>query len=168
MANNKVISIAHFATKANFDSSTEKITIDLISYIEQYIESVKSYFDDIKIIFINNRKLELIKSIMPIEISVLLDNMFNNSIKARAKNFTITVDNESREHISLLFIDDGNGLDKSVINPNEIFEKGFTKTSGSGLGLYHVYDIVTNKLKGEIEILKLGNRGFGLKVVLNK
>ena len=168
MATNKIISVAHFATKANFNSSTEKITADIISYIEQYVESVKPYFDDLKIVFINNKKLELIKEFIPIEVSVLLDNMFNNSIKARAKNFTINVNNESSTHISLVFFDDGNGLDKEITNPNRIFEKGFTTTDGSGLGLYHVYSIITKSLKGDISVINTEARKFGIKVVLNK
>ena len=168
MATNKIISIAHFATKANFNSATEKITADIISYIEQYVESVKSYFDDIKITFNNRNDIELIKEFIPIEVSVILDNMFNNSIKARAKKFTITVSNESNASISLVFLDDGNGLDETIINPNKIFEKGFTTTDGSGLGLYHVYSIVTTNLKGNIEVVNMKSKGFGLKVVLNK
>ena len=59
-------------------------------------------------------------------------------------------------------------IQPTVTNPNEIFEKGFTKTNGSGLGLYHVYDIITNKLKGNIEVIKTETKGFGLKVVLSK
>jgi signal transduction histidine kinase len=168
MATNKIISIAHFATKANFDSSTEIITADIVSYIEEYIESVKSYFDDLKISFNNNTNIELTKRFLPIEVSVLLDNMFNNSIKARAKNFSITVNDESDTHISFVFLDDGKGLDKTIINPAKIFEKGYTTTEGSGLGLYHVYDIVTNRLKGEIDVIRTGQKGFGLKVVLKK
>jgi len=165
LANNKILSISHFATKANFNSSTEKINVDLISYIEQYVESVKSYFDDLKISFINDDSIELIKEFKPIEVSVLLDNLFNNSIKARAKNFHIKIKKESRNHVTILFIDDGEGIDKSILEYSKVFEKGFTKTNGSGLGLFHVYSIVVGNLKGNIDVIKLEKKGFGIKVV---
>jgi signal transduction histidine kinase len=167
LATNKILSISHFATKANFNSSVNNITVDIVSYIEQYIESVKSYFSDLKkITFFNNDNIELFKRFRPIEVSVLLDNLFNNSIKARAKNFVINVINERQGQISLVFSDDGNGLDKNIQSPEIVFEKGFTTTNGSGLGLYHVYSIVKDSLKGEIEVIKSNAKGFGIKVVL--
>jgi signal transduction histidine kinase len=167
LATNKILSIAHFATKANFNSSVDNITADIFLYIEQYVESVKSYFNDLKTItFYNNDNIDLTKKFRPIEVSVLLDNLFNNSIKARAKNFTISVVGEKQGQTSLIFLDDGNGLDKNIQNPEIVFEKGFTTTSGSGLGLYHVYSIVKDSLKGEIEVIKPNTRGFGIKVVL--
>jgi hypothetical protein len=167
LATNKILSISHFATKANFNSSVDSITADIISYIEQYVESVKSYFSDLKkIVFYNVENIELLKKFRPIEVSVMLDNLFNNSIKARAKNFAINVASEGKGQISLIFSDDGNGLDKNISSPKVVFEKGFTTTNGSGLGLYHVYSIVKDSLKGEIEIIKPNLRGFGIKVVL--
>jgi signal transduction histidine kinase len=167
LATNKILSISHFATKANFNSSVDSITADIVSYIEQYIESVKSYFSDLKkITFFNDDNIELVKKFRPIEVSVLLDNLFNNSIKARAKNFTINVINEKKGQISFVFSDDGKGLDENIQSPELVFEKGFTTTNGSGLGLYHVYSIVKDSLKGEVEVINSNTKGFGIKVVL--
>jgi signal transduction histidine kinase len=167
LATNKILSISHFATKANFNSSVDNITVDIISYIEQYIESVKSYFKDLKTItFYNDENIDLVKKFRPIEVSILIDNLFDNSIKARAKNFIISVANEGEGLISIVFSDDGNGLDKYIQNPEIIFEKGFTTTKGSGLGLYHIYSIVKDGLKGEIKVIKPNIKGFGIKVVL--
>jgi signal transduction histidine kinase len=167
LANNKILSISHFATKANFNSSTEKITVDIVSYIEQYTESIKSYFDDLKISFVNEDEIELVKTFKPIEVSVVIDNLLNNSIKARAKKFYIIVKKESN-NISIQFIDDGNGIDKSILNNKRVFEKGFTTTSGSGLGLFHVHSIIVDNLKGNIEVIKPDTKGFGIKVVFEK
>jgi signal transduction histidine kinase len=166
ISNNKILAISRFATKANFDSSSDYIFADIIAYIEQYIESVKIFFSDLKIQFSNKNDVEFEKKIRPIEISVMLDNLFNNSIKAKAKNFIIEVNKNSKNEIVILFTDDGKGLDKEIINPQEIFEKGRTKTNGSGLGLYHVSQIVNNELKGRIEVNEKIKQGFQLKVVL--
>jgi signal transduction histidine kinase len=167
-ATNKILSITYFATKANFKSSTEKIMVDIVSYIEQYIESIKVHFKEVKISIINKKNIELIKEFIPIEVNVVIDNLLNNSIKARANNFSINIDGESGKNVTFIFSDDGNGLDKEIIDKNSIFEKGITKTDGSGLGLYHAYSIVTSSLKGTIEINELKTKGFSLKVVLKK
>jgi len=167
-ATNKILSITYFATKANFNSSTEKISTNIVSYIEQYIESIKNYFKEVKISINNKNNIELIKEFIPIEVNVVIDNLLNNSIKARANNFTINVYGESGKNITFIFSDDGNGLHKEIINKNSIFEKGITKTDGSGLGLYHAYSIITGSLKGTIEINEIKTKGFSLKVVLKK
>jgi signal transduction histidine kinase len=166
MANNKILAISRFATKANFNSSSEKIKANLVEYIEQYVKSVEGFFDDLKIHFINNNNADFIIIFKPIEICLIIDNLFNNSIKARAKNFNINVNALSPKKIELLFSDDGHGLDKSIVNPYLIFEKGFSKTKGSGLGLYHVHSIVTESLKGDIIVNQDVLKGFEMKVIL--
>jgi hypothetical protein len=165
ISNNKILAISRFATKANFNSSSEDISVDIIAYIEQYIESIKLFFNDIKIHFFNKKNVELVKKFRPIEISVMMDNLFNNSIKAKSKNFKIEV-NKNKDDIIIFFTDDGGGLDKEITNPKDIFEKGFTKTNGSGLGLYNVSQIINRELKGNIEVNDKVKEGFQLKVVL--
>jgi sensor histidine kinase regulating citrate/malate metabolism len=165
-ANSKILAISHFATKANFNSSSERINADIITYIEQYIESVKGFFNTITIHFANKKQIELKKTFRPIEISVMLDNFFNNSMKARAKNIHIEIDKSSNSEVIILISDDGNGIAKEIKNPQDVFEKGYTTTKGSGLGLYHVFLIVVNELKGSIAVNDNTKRGFQLKVVL--
>ena len=164
-SNNKIMAISRFATKANFNSSSEDIDEDIITYIEQYIDSIKIFFTKINIHLVNKKNIEYIRKFRPIEISIMLDNLFNNSIKAEAKNFTIEVSKNNNE-IIILFTDDGKGLDKEILNPKDIFGKGVTKTNGSGLGLYHVSQIVKDELKGDIDVNAKFKQGFQLKVVI--
>jgi signal transduction histidine kinase len=165
LANNKIIAISHFATKANFNSSSKIIHADIIHYIEQYIESVKVFFNKLKIHFINSRDIELQKGFKPIEVSIMLDNLFNNSIKAGAKNFFVEIKNTQKKEVVILFTDDGNGISKDITNVDDIFEKGYTTTNGSGLGLYHVLNIVEDELKGNVEVNGKQKQGFQIKVV---
>jgi signal transduction histidine kinase len=166
ISNNKILAIAHFATKANFNSSAENISVDIVTYIEQYVESVQGFFDGIKIHFTNKNHIELKKKFKPIQVSVMLDNLFNNSMKAKAKNFCIEISKTSNKEIEILFTDDGLGLVKDIVNPQEIFEKGYTTTNGSGLGLYHVFLIVKDELKGSVKVNDGIKHGFQIKVVL--
>jgi signal transduction histidine kinase len=166
LSNNKILAISHFATKANFNSTSEKIYADIIVYIEQYIDSIREYFTKLNINFINKKDIELKMKFIPIEISVMLDNLFNNSIKAKAKNIFIEVNRKDKSEVVITFTDDGNGLPKEIKTPAIIFEKGFTTTNGSGLGLYYVSQFVNNELKGSLEINSKIKQGFQLKVVI--
>ena len=47
-------------------------------------------------------------------------------------------------------IDDGTGLASSVKTPSDIFQKGYTTTNGSGLGLYSSADFIKKELGGEM------------------
>lgn len=49
------------------------------------------------------------------------------------------------------YIDDGKGLDSSIIDENSIFEMGITTTTGSGLGLYHVKELL-KEMKSDISV----------------
>lgn len=168
-ANNKVLAISRFATKANFNFSGQEINADIVSFIEQYSENVfQDFFSDIKLHFNNNVKSDFILSFKPIELSVLIDNLINNSIKAHAKNFYINTRLISEGEIEFRFKDDGDGLSKNISNSDEIFEKGFTTTTGSGLGLFHVATIVKKELKGELKVNIEYKDGFELLMRLRK
>ncbi len=55
-----------------------------------------------------------------------------------------------------------------IINPQEIFDKGFTTTTGSGLGLFHVATIVKKELNGDIEVNNKCKKGFELIIRLKR
>ena len=56
------------------------------------------------------------------------------------------------------------GISPKVKDVNELFEFGKSYTeSGTGIGLYHVKDIVENHLNGEVTINKLA-KGFELQI----
>ena len=65
--------------------------------------------------------------------------------------------------------DDGHGVANSLENQQDIFEKGVTTTSGSGLGLFNAKMYVEKELKGTIAIdttyrSQNNNKGKGLKL----
>lgn len=150
-ANNKILSISRFATKAGFDELTENINTDIIAYIEQYSRNIFEEYFSIKVNLEDNAINDFKMFFKPLDISILLDNIVSNSIKAGAKNLYITVNEIGVDKIEFRFADDGNGLSKDVIDIVDVFEKGYTTTSGSGLGLYTCLEIV-KQLKGEIKI----------------
>jgi len=149
----KILSVTRFATKANFNMQSEEIVVDLISFIEEYIENIYINLSDypLNITVTNPSGNEFITKFKPIEVTIIIDNLINNSRKAKSRNIKIVFETQSTNFLKITFVDDGSGLDKSIKEINEIFEKGFTTTSGSGLGLYHVTEVLRS-LNGSIRV----------------
>ena len=56
------------------------------------------------------------------------------------------------------YTDDGKGIDTSIVDETSIFEMGVTTTTGSGLGLYHVKELL-KEMKSNISVERQ-NRGI--------
>ena len=99
----------------------------------------------------------------PFEITVILDNLFSNSRKAKSTEISL-IWKKDKTHLLLYFKDNGDGIPDEIIN--NIFEFRYSNTDGSGIGLYHVRDIL-EKYKSKIEILPNSNGAeFLIKIPL--
>jgi signal transduction histidine kinase len=78
----------------------------------------------------------------PIDISIVLDNLLSNARKHKTKTIDVTITECSPERLVISFADDGDGIPKR--NIPHLFEIGFTTTDGSGLGLHHIREIMTD------------------------
>jgi len=161
---NKILNITEFATKANFKLKTEDMDVDLVNYISEYITNVIPTINDkeMKIVFQNNAMGQLLKNIKPIEINILIDNLINNARKASSANLDILL-KEEQGKLSLSFIDDGKGINPKHIK--NIYDFGFTTTDGSGLGLYHVKQIIDD-LKGKISVSNNQEKGVTFNITI--
>jgi len=171
LENEKIQTLASFATKNNIKSNEQILHEDLISFIEGYINNkVKAVETGIvNVNFINKTTGNFITRFKPIEIIIVFDNLISNSKKkqARAKNITIEVESKSTKEIIIKYTDDGNGLDKSIKDPNKIFDIGFTTTKGSGLGLYHIKEIL-HDMNGDIEVTTMDKKGIQFLIKVKK
>ncbi len=169
--NQKIATVAKFVTKANFNLTAETIEDDLVQFVDQYIENVYKEYDYLKInkhmlnIEIKPHNDTFAMRFRPLEIIFVLDNLLSNCYKAQAKNVTITWAKHNNNSISLSIIDDGKGIVDGILD--KIFEFGFTTTDGSGIGLYHIKDIVENRMKGKISVNNKLDKGveFTIEVV---
>lgn len=152
-ANDRIISIAQFATKANFNSAGDTIEADLVSFIEDYLTEVLPpfYGGDIKLICESNNCSKTLK-FKPIEVGLIIDNLLSNSLKAESQIFLVAFSNHNGALV-IEVCDDGNGLSSKISNPSDVFEMGITTTNGSGLGLYNVAQFVQKELHGAIEVV---------------
>lgn len=170
-ANDRIISIAQFATKANFNSAGDTIEADVVSFIDDYLTKVlpSFYGGDIKLICASNNCSKILK-FKPIEVGLIIDNLLSNSLKAESKTFLVTFSNQNGALV-IEVCDDGNGLSSKISNPSDIFEIGITTTNGSGLGLYNVAQFVQKELHGAIEVVSdfvfsSVCKGFKIKITL--
>lgn len=163
--NRKILSISRFSTKANFKLYSDEITLDLVNFIEEYINNIVIPLrkENININVFNFCNKEFKRKFKPIEISILIDNFISNSIRAKSTIFNVRI-YEISETLMIDFEDDGIGIPEK--NRDLIFNFGFTTTSGSGLGLFHSKEII-NKMGWEIVLRSDYKKGAKFTLTIN-
>lgn len=142
--NEKSLKISKLITRANFRADKENRLINVMGYIKQYLEIYKDVTGRTNITFVvSNGNLNYSRKISTLDISVILDNMISNSVKASASVVAISAQINDMGKLEVVISDNGEGLPKRFLdNPEKVFELGVTSTDGSGLGLYTVRDIL--------------------------
>jgi len=165
----RILSASRYVTKAGFNKDAERITENVVQFINQYIEHIyipiKSFIHQDRPISINIHNPANIKKTLkfrPFEITVLIDNLFSNSRKANASLIDLFWSKNS-SNLILTYRDNGDGIPTEIAD--KIFDFGYSQTSGSGIGLYMVRNLLdkynslievnTNRAKGVEFILKM-------------
>ena len=143
--NNQILTASRFATKGGYRQQSAEVVADLAIYIRDYIMTISSLWAprDVTVqVEADGKQLE--RPFRPIEIGIVIDNLVSNSVKARASRvvFFIEVSKKPKPQLAVTVADDGLGWPQSLDPLERIFEKGVTTTDGSGLGLYHVKQVV--------------------------
>lgn len=171
--NEKITSFSKYFKKVNFNIHTNNMEIDIISFTNEYLENVYKLREDLKI----NRELLKIKILTPeslnlkikfnpIDMIIVLDNMISNSYKHNASEIEISWIKMEDNSVVLSFKDNGDGIKDNIVG--NIFDFGFsTSRRGSGLGLYHVKEII-EKLKSKIEVNNKLKKGVEFLISFKK
>ena len=169
LLNRKVMGVSKFATKANFRLESEKIEADVGDYIEQYINGVaRDFLSGPITISVENDGKGFVQKFKPIDISVVVDNLIANARKARATRIAFMISHPSKDSIHIRITDNGRGFHQQIDDLTRIFEKGFTKTDGSGLGLFHVRHVL-GEMNGTIEAITTDTqRGASFLIRISK
>jgi signal transduction histidine kinase len=169
LLNRRIMGITKFATKANFRLESEKIDADIGDYIEQYINQVaKEFLSGPMNLTVTSDGKKLEKRFKPIDVAVMIDNLISNARKARATKVCFEITHPSKDSLHIHVEDNGRGFDHAIQDLDRVFEKGFTKTDGSGLGLYHVQQVL-GEMNGTIEISEIkGIKGAAFLVRIAK
>ncbi|MGI1671264.1 MAG: ATP-binding protein [Neptuniibacter sp.] len=135
--NERIITTSRFATTADFMLDSAQIEDDLVLYIKEYATKIiTSYNRKIRVVCADFEE-SFITRFSPIEIGLVLDNLVANAQKANAPTVTIKMKLDMKDVLVVEVEDNGRGLSSSITDPDRIFEKGYTTTDGSGLGLYN-------------------------------
>ncbi|PIF32436.1 signal transduction histidine kinase [Flavobacterium sp. 9] len=147
--NRKILTISKFASKANFKLFTSSVKIDVITYLSEYIHNILGLVENQspRITIDRLKGEEFLIDVKPIELNIIIDNLISNSRRAKAQLINI-VFRVKDTYLEIRIIDDGIGIDSK--NINQLFELGFTTTSGSGIGLHHLKKIM-DEMNGSIE-----------------
>lgn len=162
-ATKRILTISRFATKANFKADADDLTGDMGAYLRQYLDQVSSVIHggDYRLVVENSLVGPAARQFKPIELSMLIDNVLNNARKARATRVDVRLKTLEGKRLQIKFTDDGKGIGDAELD--RLFEKGYTTTNGSGLGLYHVKQIVDG-LGGVVRARGIEPKGFELEV----
>lgn len=166
----KISSTTRFATKANFNLEATRINGDICEYIREYLLNIcngliKTYDDKRNIVFRwkDDSDISYNMKYRPLEIGIILDNLINNSRKAKSGLIQIAPV-LSGNSLRIIYQDNGKGLsDKAKQN---MFDLGFTTTNGAGLGMYQVKTLLED-MNGTIELTHgiKGGTGFIMTLI---
>lgn len=141
MAVDKIQKASKFSTRANFNVESNETTNDLVVFIQEYVEEFVQYSGfDTHISFQNKENATFRCTFTPIEVTIMVDNIIDNSNKHGARNIVISVD-QIKNGLILSFRDDGKGVSEFGA-VSDVFKKGISTTNGAGIGLYHVSKIL--------------------------
>lgn len=151
--NSQILTASRFATKGGYKHQSSEVEADLSIYIQDYIKNVASLWapQGIKV-EVDGDDRKIVRSFRPIEVGIVIDNLVSNAEKARATQvcFLLKVPKGPKTELVITVADDGNGWPQSIDPIERIFEKGVTTTDGSGLGLYHIKQVI-ERLGGTVE-----------------
>jgi signal transduction histidine kinase len=141
--NNKIESLSRFGMRAIFEDFNSKNENDITDFIRDYVDKISNYFKSSKIkVEYKSLSLEPFRtSFRPLDISIIIDNLINNSKKHKATKLQITSESFD-DKFEIIFRDNGSGFSTDIQDIKEIFKRGFSTTKSTGLGLYHIENIM--------------------------
>ncbi len=167
----KAYRMSRLITKADFRNSQEKVTVEIASYIDEYVHEYLSLFEERPIkLEVFKKDASLFRKVSLLDLSIVIDNLISNSEKKGANIIRIDFTNNFNNQLEMIFSDNGNGLSQNFLNnPDVIFELGITDTDGgSGIGLHTVRSVLKDNY-ATIEFLANGKilKGASFKILFS-
>ncbi|MCJ8321869.1 MAG: hybrid sensor histidine kinase/response regulator [Colwellia sp.] len=147
--------ISNFKLVAVDQTSERKREINLLEYTKKVVQSLNPAIKRANHHIEVTGETNITMNTIPGNISQIITNLVMNSIhhaySDEQKGVILLDIKTSQDKVILSYSDDGNGMDKAT--QKMIFEPFFTTkrgTGGSGLGMYIVYNLITQSLQGKI------------------
>ena len=140
----KIMNSYNLVMRTKYSADSDEVYTDLIQFVSQYCAE---FSGSLKIRVENPSDIVAKVSFNPLEFSIILDNLIDNSRKANADNLVFRFEKEGSK-LLLRCRDNGYGL-KQGVDEKRLFEPGYSTTSGSGIGLNTIKKYI-EKRGGEI------------------
>jgi signal transduction histidine kinase len=165
--NRRVLAVTRFAARANFKLDSEKIETDFAAFITDYIEQIARTSGGTRLrLQVENGHPGLKLRFNPIDASIIVDNLISNAKRAKASSIRFELSQADKNGLLMRISDNGRGITPGT-NKKRIFEMGYTTTQGSGLGLYHVRQVL-GEMGGTIEFDdSIGQKGAAFLIRLS-
>jgi signal transduction histidine kinase len=169
LENSKVESLSRFGMRAIFEDFNSVKENSLPDFINDYVDKISNYFKNSKVNVVFNQlsKDDFEIQFRPLDVSIIIDNMINNAKKHSAKELTITTKNIDKSTLQFTFKDNGIGFHNSISEIKEIFKPGFSTTKSTGLGLFHISNIL-KAYKWDIKVNEKYKEGAEFIITIKK
>ena len=149
-------SVSRFAISGNFRYDAECVEGDLVRFFHVYVERIAKTCHRLIDISFTTEVEQAFAMFKPTGMGVVIDNLVNNAQKAEATSIAFKLlDGGSCWQLNVS--DDGRGID-SAVEVDRIFEKAYSRTDGSGLGLYFCQKMLS-EIQATIEVVSGNKRG---------
>ena len=126
----KIMNSYNLVMRTGYSADSDAANTDLVQFVIQYCAEFNSALN-VKVE--NPQKIIANVKFNPLEFSIILDNLIDNSRKANASTLNLCFE-KTEDEVLLRCRDNGYGLRKGA-SEEKLFEPGYTTTSGSGIGL---------------------------------
>lgn len=159
----KAMNAYNLVIGTKYTANTDFIQEDICEFIRRYVD--QRWTKKFKVEVDNLNNIKFITNFNPLEFSVIIDNIIGNSRKANSNKINIEARKYKENFVDIVFSDDGKGIDRDIREISKIFEPGYTRTNGSGIGLHTVKSYL-EKIDGQVIANKDYVDGFQLIVRL--
>lgn len=155
------------------DQDDTKIqSFDVTAYIQKMLMLYDFEFSQSNIEYKYFGEKELTIKSVPSYIAIALINVINNSLKHGFDNngngkIAVTVEKGAKSGAKIIYSDDGKGMSKDILK--QVFEPFFTTHNDRGyvgVGMSTTYDLIKNKLAGDIKIDSQEGKGTTVTIML--
>lgn len=160
----RVIELMHNFKEVAADQIIEETReINLADYINEIMTTLANEMRRKQVHYQYSGEADLCINTIPGALAQVVTNLVNNSIRHgfdtdnnhnnSINNITIHLEQNSHDEISLIYKDNGIGMDENTLM--QVFDPFFTtkrNKGGTGLGMNIVFNIIEQKLSGHIEM----------------
>jgi signal transduction histidine kinase len=151
---------------------TKVQSFDLIAYIQKMLMLYDFEFKQSNVVYNYSGEQKLIIKSVPSYIALVLLNVINNSLKHGFDNngngkITLKAEKGAKGGAIITYSDDGKGMNKATLE--QVFKPFFTTHSDRdyvGVGMSTTYDLIKNKLAGDIKIDSQKGKGTTITITL--